>query len=211
MIVTILGKRYGAFGYWRVANWADRSMPRAKLQKFERNFHKQVMSGCRGSQLDDLRDSLGMNLDATNQYPSIWLLGDFISFGSAVMILRYMSPENKRRVANRFNCTPTELLSWMRTLNFIRNQCAHNHDLIDITLETMPIIPMHAHNRLRLIKGKPMPKIAIVLLVFLRGIKSVDPSYHFTELNQVVAAFFQDPNFSVQRLGFQSTQDIVLV
>ncbi|WP_164509994.1 Abi family protein [Lacticaseibacillus porcinae] len=120
-IVSVLGKRYGAFGYWHVKSWSDRAIQLSRVERFEQKFHRDVLRGTRYSTLDDLTIQSGLNLSPKGGFPTIWLLGDFITFGTAVTILQMMSIKNRRSVAKRFGCTADELVSWVRLLNFIRN------------------------------------------------------------------------------------------
>lgn len=209
-LVSILGKRYGAFGYWNVKNWSDRTLSLSRVEQFEQKFHRDILRGTRYSTLDDLTIQSDQNLSPNGGFPTIWLLGDFITFGTAVAVLQIMSINNRRSVATRFGCTADELVSWMRTLNFVRNQCAHNHDLIDIRLETMPQTSESIRSRIVLEHGMPSNRIAVVLVIFSKLMKAVDKNFDFYELNSAIFDFFQDANFNVHRIGFKDFEQMRL-
>ena len=61
-------------------------------------------------------------------------------FGDLVAMLTIMGEANLRQVASYYKCSGEELVSWMKCLNFIRNICAHNSNLIDLKVTTKPKI-----------------------------------------------------------------------
>lgn len=75
-----------------------------------------------------------------NKYPTIWLLVEILTFGDIVELLDLMSNKNLKALADYYNCTPDQLKSWLKSLKFIRNNCAHNSTVIDIKLKTSPMM-----------------------------------------------------------------------
>lgn len=75
-----------------------------------------------------------------NKYPSIWLLVEILSFGDITELLKLMSNKNLKKLSDYYNCKPEQLKSWVKALDFIRNNCAHNSTVIDIQLKTAPIM-----------------------------------------------------------------------
>ncbi|WP_254559638.1 Abi family protein, partial [Salmonella enterica] len=61
-------------------------------------------------------------------------------FGDIVELLDLMSNKNLKALADYYNCTPDQLKSWLKSLKFIRNNCAHNSTVIDIKLKTSPMM-----------------------------------------------------------------------
>jgi abortive infection bacteriophage resistance protein len=76
--------------------------------------------------------------------PPIWIASELWDFGLLSHFLEGMKHADRVEVANMFNVAePNVFCSWIRTLNFIRNLCAHhcrlwNHSLID-----QPMMPKH--------------------------------------------------------------------
>ena len=56
--------------------------------------------------------------------------------GDVVKIVELMNTTHQKKLAKCYDCTPEELISWLGCLNLIRNICAHNSNLVDITLKT---------------------------------------------------------------------------
>lgn len=77
------------------------------------------------------------NIDI-NGMPSIWLMTDVLMFGDIVQLLSLMSVNNLNKIAKYYNCNNDELISWLKCLNFIRNICAHNSNVLDIKINTPP-------------------------------------------------------------------------
>lgn len=206
-IVSVLGRRYGAYGYWQCRTWASHGISKEVLLRYQDRFQRAVIRGATASRLDDLSE---ISFSLAGPYPSIWLLGDYATFGMLVAMLRMMSAANLRRIANYFNCSPTELISRMQTINFIRNQCAHNHNLIDIKLKTRPNLPVEYTKYLVQVEDRISDRVATCLYLLKVLLCAVNPQYDFAPINDAVDEFFQDENFSAQRLGVNNKTDLRL-
>lgn len=209
-IVSILGRQYGAFGYLDCRLWIDKRIPKQRVKQFADRLFQETKCGAHGSRLADLRDPSKLNLSTKGDYPSIWLIGDFITFGTAVKILSMMSHSNKVKVAAKFECTVRELMSWMQLLNFVRNQCAHNHDLIDIELTKAPVLPRKYADLILWDGRRPTNRLAIILLIFKTLMGAVNTKYRYSKINKAISSFFNDAHFSSARLGFLTEQAMVL-
>ena len=82
-----------------------------------------------------------------NQQLPIWMLAEIMSYGQLFTLFRNTNPLLKREIANEFHLYSNVLDSWLHTLNFIRNCCAHHCRLWNRELPISPIIPDKKHDK----------------------------------------------------------------
>lgn len=107
----------------------------------------------RARHLDQIRDEVDRNKkeqfvdhffrkygDAHQDLP-IWMAAEVLSFGTIVRLLNDSHPDIRRHVSLFFAVPDEVFLSWLRTLNFVRNVCAHHSRLWNRELPYRPKIP----------------------------------------------------------------------
>jgi len=76
----------------------------------------------------------------------IWMATEVISLGALSRLYEGMLPNEQRRVAEAYEIHPFVLRSWVRTLTYIRNVCAHHARLWNRELSNAPDLPRHDLN-----------------------------------------------------------------
>ena len=71
----------------------------------------------------------------------IWMASELLSFGWMSRIYGACHPLIKRKIAGRFNVQDWQLGSWLHTLSYIRNVCAHHSRLWNREIAIKPAIP----------------------------------------------------------------------
>lgn len=108
-----------------------------KLEKEQFYFKRDLLKVLSKSLMRDLANGNNLNEDG---FPSAWIATEILIFGSLVHLINLMSKRNQKELAQFYNCTIKELLSWLKCLNFARNICAHNSNIIDIQLQTKTVV-----------------------------------------------------------------------
>jgi abortive infection bacteriophage resistance protein len=134
-ITYTLAHAYGAFGHH------DRDHFRSSFQ------HRQW--------LDKLTDEIGKSHETFIQhfrekydgYPClpIWMATEVMSFGSLSRLYEGMKSVEQQRVSRLYNIPHQVLRSWLRSLAFIRNVCAHHGRLWNRELPVAPEMPREKH------------------------------------------------------------------
>jgi abortive infection bacteriophage resistance protein len=71
-----------------------------------------------------------------------WILLEISSFGTVSSLYNNLIPGRpKRQVANHFGLNDTVLQSWMHSIVYLRNMCAHHSRLWNNNLNISPVIP----------------------------------------------------------------------
>lgn len=211
----ILGNRYGAFGYLEFSSWSNRGkFSKYQLEEKQFYFKRDLLKTVAKSSLEDLKNPENFNDDG---FPSIWLAAELLMFGNLVYLIGLMSPDNQRKLAKYYDCTPKELLSWLKCLNFVRNICAHNANIIDIQLQTKPILRKE-WERLYLVSsydaaGRKMltNRLATIILITVALVNRINPKYNWKNIRSSIATICKDSDAekaskNARLLGFQNAE-----
>lgn len=209
-LAYILGEYYGAYGYLDFYKWANRSkFTSYEIEKNQYRFKEQLLRIVKKSSMPDLKKKSNQNLDG---FPTVWLAIDSLMFGNLVTIISMISNKHLKKLAAYFNCTGKELVSWIRCLNFIRNICAHNSNVIDIKLNTVPVIRTSWKQDLYIIHGKrsnrPTNRLAVVLFALITMVNAVNNRYRWTEINNNIKNICDGRNDKAHLIGFKNCQSI---
>lgn len=71
----------------------------------------------------------------------IWLAVDAWDFGTLSWLLEMAHPNDRSAIAKRYGLLPDTLVSWIRSLAFVRNICAHHARLWNAGIINQPKVP----------------------------------------------------------------------
>lgn len=90
-------------------------------------------------------------------YLPLWMLVEFLSFGTLFTLFRHINDFEKKTIARQLGLSDDVLQSWLLSLNYSRNLCAHHDRLWNRELGVRPVTPrkmpewtsliLHANNR----------------------------------------------------------------
>lgn len=207
-VAYLLGRKYKAFGYLNFANWCNREkFKRFDVEKEQVYFKQKLLKKVKKSQLPDMQYGHNLNDDG---FPTVWLMIDALTFGDTVNLLKYMSKTNLKAISESFDCTPSELLSWLECLNLVRNVCCHNSDLLDIKFKTKPMVPAnYAENLYHVKTGHYTDKIAIAIFIIQQLMLSVNSNYDFGAIEQALYNIIGQSDEAAHTLGFADGKSIL--
>jgi abortive infection bacteriophage resistance protein len=83
-----------------------------------------------------------------DEFPDIplWAVAETMTFGQMFTVYRNCGKHVQRDVAAGFHLTGKVLSSWLLTLNYVRNLCAHHARLWNRELALKPLIPHKRHD-----------------------------------------------------------------
>jgi len=79
-----------------------------------------------------------------HDWPPIWVMVEVLTFGGVVSLYMGSPKPVRRAVANQFHLADPVFGSWLRTLNAVRNICAHHGRLWNRELGAKPKLPRGA-------------------------------------------------------------------
>lgn len=160
--------KYGPFGYLNSANFAASQTGRNPWQK-ARSIMKKVLRPClphafvaakyylahHDTFIERVRQATRDSKETFvrhyfQKYSSerdlpIWMVVEVMSLGNMLAMFDCLKAEEKRELASCYGLMPPVLASWLLTLNYVRNLCAHHSRLWNRTLAIRPNIPNKKH------------------------------------------------------------------
>lgn len=124
----------GAFGY--AGHAALPNLTAAEYMRWMEEINKEV-NRSRETFVAHFRAKYG----DTHAYLPLWEAGEIMPFGFTLTMYRGVSSEVKKRIAGYYGIPDEVLTSWLRTINVIRNICAHHGRLWNRELGVKPFIP----------------------------------------------------------------------
>ena len=76
----------------------------------------------------------------------LWMAAEVMTFGQLFTFFRYLHRSEKKQLARMFDLYPPVLESWLHTLNFTRNACAHHSRLWNRQIPIRPLLPKKKHH-----------------------------------------------------------------
>ena len=193
-ISYVLGKKYGAFGYLNFSSWSNRKKyTKFQIEKEQFSIKKRLSKIVKLSQSSELNNKINTDPDG---FPSVWLGIDLLMFGDIVKILDIMSESNLESISSYYKCSNEELVAWMKCLNFIRNICAHNSNLLDIIEST---------KNDKIIK-KPTNRLSVVIIIIVELVNQINPKYNWHDIQKSIRNLCKNNDERALLLGFNSLE-----
>lgn len=80
--------------------------------------------------------------------PPSWIVMEIMSFGmSCILYQNILDTEDRSEISTQFNINQNIFETWLITMSYVRNQCAHHQKIIERTFMFPPIIPKRDKNR----------------------------------------------------------------
>jgi len=125
---------HGAFGYLEPSN-----LPRLSSQRHS-DFLKRVKDETERSREDFVIHFFNKYGDCHDYLP-LWMAVEIMSYGTVLTLFHGMKEKELKRVSAEFGLNLPLMDSWISTLNYIRNICAHHGRLWNRELGVKPKIP----------------------------------------------------------------------
>lgn len=208
LVANILGKKYGAYGYLSFKKWCDQNISKFEIEKKQYIFKQNLKKKLSRSNLPDMNIK---NLRDPDGFPTVWLMVDCLTFGDTLYLIQTMSLNNRRRIARKLCCNNDELISWLGCVNFIRNVCVHNSDLLDISITTKPKIPSEYADYIFKINGTYSNKIAIAIFIIKHLMNSINDKYSFKNIQRTLIKIINKKEKNANRLGFKNCDSLKIL
>lgn len=131
--------RFGPFGYTDFKNYS----PNFLKTDFDILLRDIVNDECRSHE-EFIRCYRSKYFSEVNL--PLWMVVEFMSFGELVTLYRNQDLSFKQHISHQFQLFPMVLDSWLLTLNYIRNACAHHARLWNRPLPLPVKLPARKHD-----------------------------------------------------------------
>ena len=159
------------------------------------------------SELDRSDDDqiLRFKLMYSDVFPPSWMTMEVTSFGSLSMLYKLLKPSlPKRKIANFYGVSDSVFESWLHSIVYVRNICAHHSRLWNKTLRIQPLFPRKVSNTFI---STPVrnDRLYYVLCIIQYLLLTVNPNTTFSARLKALLAEF--PSVDVRAMGFPKDWD----
>ncbi len=127
-----IAHRHGAFGHVNAAHFDprfDHDLFMKELREAERISRETFVGHFRAKYRDE-------------PHLPLWMASELMSFGRLSRMFKACHPDIKKVFARRLDVADVTIVSsWLHTLNYVRNVCAHHSRLWNRELAVKPILP----------------------------------------------------------------------
>jgi len=135
-----------------------------------------------------------------NPFPPAWMTMEVTSFGTLSLLYKLLRPGiTKRKIANFYGISDSVFESWLHSIVYVRNICAHHSRLWNRTLRIQPLFPRHTKHTF--ISGSVANnRLYYVLCIMQYLLRTVNPTTTFVVRLQALLQEF--PNVDISAMGF---------
>lgn len=192
-MIYILAHSYGAFWHTDPKYFSDGALHTKTIGKIKEEFRRS-----------DAQFIRSFKKKYANPLPPCWTAFEIISFGSLSVLYSNLKPgRSKREVANWFGLDDRTFASWLHSLVYVRNVCAHHSRLWNRELRIQPRYPTSPSNQWLRNQTVDNHKIYYVLSMLLYLLQTLDNGHSLThDFRQLLKKY---PNIDTGAMGFPST------
>jgi abortive infection bacteriophage resistance protein len=142
-----MGCKYQS-AHWFVDNSLFKESAKFKHADFLREIHRSsVKNADAGSEREKLREVFIHHYYKeydTPEYPPAWMVAEVLSLGSWSKVYEHLSvSKDRKNISREYDLAPATMQSWLHSLTYLRNVCAHHGRLFG---RKLPLPPNKAKN-----------------------------------------------------------------
>jgi abortive infection bacteriophage resistance protein len=131
----------------------------------------------------------------------LWMAAEVLTFGQLFTLYRNLNRTEQQVLAKPVDLFPPVLESWLHTLNFIRNACAHHARLWNCELPIRPLIPRSRHDPDWYTPARFTNDRVFVVLTLLRYLlRRIEPQSRWQERLERLLKIY--PDVPIREMGF---------
>jgi len=133
--------------------------------------------------------------------PPAWMIMEITSFGTLSMLYKNLSPSReKREIANHFGLSDSVFETWLHSIFYLRNICAHHTRLWNRSLSIRPEMPRSPKKTWLVNKNIRNSRTYFMLSMVRFLLQTVNPTSRFTE--KLKALLDKYPNVDPKAMDF---------
>ena len=189
-IVHILSQRYDGYWFTNAALFTSPTKHAKALIKIAEEYNRS-----------DEEFVTAFKNKYSNPFPPSWMTMEITSFGSLSILYSNLKPgKTKREIANYFGLPDTVLESWLHSIVYLRNICAHHCRLWNRVLSIRPLMPRSPKKQFIQDKTVSNKRTYFILCMVIYMLNTVNPKHSFiVRFKKLLAEY---PNIDVKAMGF---------
>jgi abortive infection bacteriophage resistance protein len=189
-IAYVMSLAYDAFWIENTALFTNSSVHQLTLDKIQEEFDRS-----------DEEFIIAFKSNYSNRFPPSFILLEITSFGALSRLYSNLKPGKfQKDVARAFGLPDKVLESWLHSLVYIRNMCAHHARLWNRQVGIKPLFPRHTQNTWINTNGVSNRRMYYILSMILYLLNVVNTKHTFRQ--KLDNLFLKYPNVDRTAMGF---------
>lgn len=190
----IMGKTAGIYWFENPANFRNVSCHAALLRTLTEELRRS-----------DDEAIVAFQRNYANPFPPSWMTFEISSFGTLSKMYRWLNAgQARRQVAKFYGLSDTVMESWLHSIVYVRNICAHHGCLWNHRLSINAMIPKRTYLPFITIPNDTK-KVYYALSIILYFLQTVNPNNTFAR--RFKALLQKYPHVNIAVMGFPSNWD----
>ena len=136
-----------------------------------------------------------------NQLPPSWMMMEITSFGAMSQLYKNLKPgKEKRDIAHYFGLADSVFVTWLHSIVYLRNVCAHHTRLWNRAMSIRPQIPISPQKTWLKTTNIPNNRSYFILSMLAFLLQTVNPHNRFVQKFKLLLIKY--PNVDTKALGF---------
>ena len=137
----------------------------------------------------------------SNHFPPSWITMEITSFGTLSILYENLLPGKiKRSIAAYFGLADKVFASWLHSVVYVRNICAHHSRLWNKTLSIRPLMPRSPRNTFIKLPASGTPQVYFILSMIIYLLNTINPNHSI--ISRFNALLSRYPTIDVRAMGF---------
>ncbi len=189
-MIYVLSHKRGTYWYADPINFKNRAKHKKTLSKIETEFKRS-----------DEQFIMAFRNNYSNHLPPSWMIMEISSFGIlSSLFSNFVSGKDKKEISYYFGVNDTTLVSWLHSIVYIRNVCAHHTRLWNRIMRIQPIIPKNTKNQWIVNNKVQNNRTYFVLSLIIYLMNTINPKHKIASKFKALLAKY--PNVDTSAMGF---------
>lgn len=185
----VMSNAAGIYWFENASNFRDANRHASLLRSLQEELHRS-----------DDEAIVTFQRGYSNTFPPTWMTFEISSFGTLSMMYRYLKAgQARRQLAKFYGLSDTVMESWLHSIVYVRNICAHHSRLWNRRLSINAMIPRHTHLPFIEIPDDTK-KVYYTLAIILYFLQTINPNSTFASRFKTLLAKY--PHIDVEAMGF---------
>lgn len=142
-----------------------------------------------------------------NPIPPSWMTLEIASFGTLSLLFKNLKPTHeKRQIAHYFGLPDGVFETWIHSIVYLRNVCAHHTRLWNRAMSIQPQIPRHPRKQWLNNINVANNRTYFILSMVAYLLQTINPNNHFSAKFKALLTKYS--NIDTKALGFPSNWEI---
>lgn len=185
----IMGDAAGIYWFADSSNFRDANRHSSLLRSLDDELRRS-----------DEESIVAFQRNYANPFPPSWMTFEVTSFGTLSMMYRWLNAGHARhRVARSYGLSDTVMESWLHSIVYVRNVCAHHSSLWNRILSINAMVPRRTDLPF-VTTPSNTKKVYYALSIILYFLQTVNPSNTFVLRFKTMLRKY--PHIDVHAMGF---------